>query len=428
MWSDRLPREHLSQLVDEIRSVVPPASIDEWQSPGPASHSEPGFAWLNGLPLSKPLAIATYSKGEGVVSGPQGSVRLSALGFDVLEALLIAWEDAPALLAGFLSYDLAAELEDLGPAPPESFQFPQFHFGLYRKLEVGQASACGGLQPAPSRCPLISRPDRPCFEAAVERIVARIHAGDFFQTNLCRSLETCLEPGSEWDLFQRLRRINPARYEAFLRIDARRAVLSISPEMFLKVKNGVVESSPIKGTRPRGRASDEDANLARELLASEKDRAELAMIVDVTRNDLGRVCQTGSVEVLQHAALMSLPTVHHLFSTVKGKLRPNSGPVDLLRAAFPAASITGAPKIEAMRVALREEGQWRGPCMGAIGWISMDGRMELSVAIRTAFVSEGRVRYYAGCGITADSIPASEFAESQHKAAAFVRALDRRVT
>jgi anthranilate/para-aminobenzoate synthase component I len=129
------------------------------------------------------------------------------------------------------------------------------------------------------------------------------------------------------------------------------------------------------------------------------------------------------VEVIQHAALMSLPSVHHLFSTVRGKLRPTSLLTDLLRAAFPAASITGAPKIEAMRAALREEGQWRGPCMGAIGWISLDGNMELSVAIRTAFVSEGRVRYYAGCGITADSIPASEFEESRHKAAAFVRAV-----
>jgi isochorismate synthase EntC len=430
MWSDRLPPEDVRLLVNQIRSVVPPASIEQWESPGPASHSEPGFAWLNGLPLSKPLATATYSKGEGVVSGPQGSVQLRARGFDLLEALLTAWEGAPALLAGFLSYDLAAELEDLGSAPPESFQFPQFYFGLYKKT-VGQASACGGLQPATYRCPLISRPDRACFEASVDRIVAAIHAGDFFQTNLCRSLETCLQPGSEWDLFQRLRRINPARYEAFLRIDARRAVLSVSPETFLKVKNGVVESSPIKGTRPRGRVSDEDAALARELLASEKDRAELAMIVDVTRNDLGRVCETGSVEVIQHATLMSLPTVHHLFSTVRGKLRPNAGLVDLLRAAFPAASITGAPKIEAMRAALREEGQWRGPCMGAIGWISLDGRpdsMELSVAIRTAFVSEGRVRYYAGCGITADSIPASEFVESRHKAAAFVHALDHRVT
>jgi para-aminobenzoate synthetase component I len=473
MWSDRLPPEDLRLLVNQIRSVVSPASIEQWNSPGPASHSEPGFAWLNGLPLSKPLAIATYSKSEGVVSGPQGSVRLRARGFDLLEALLTAWHGAPALLAGFLSYDLAAELEDLGSAPPESFQFPQFHFGLYKNaperpvedaiggrtlvragLEsrwASEAEASRGLKPAlhptpsasvarrpmeqseeelapiSSSCPLTSRPSRACFEAAVERIVAAIHAGDFFQTNLCRSLETRLRPGSEWDLFQRLRRINPARYEAFLRVDPERAVLSVSPETFLKVQNGVVESSPIKGTRPRGRAGDQDAALARELLASEKDRAELAMIVDVTRNDLGRVCETGSVEVIQHASLMSLPTVHHLFSTVGGKLRPSSGLVDLLRAAFPAASITGAPKIEAMRAALREEGQWRGPCMGAIGWISLGlpDSMELSVAIRTAFVSEGRVRYYAGCGITADSIPASEFLESRHKAAAFVRGLDR---
>jgi para-aminobenzoate synthetase component 1 len=147
------------------------------------------------------------------------------------------------------------------------------------------------------------------------------------------------------------------------------------------------------------------------------------MIVDVVRNDLGRVCAAGSVEVCRHAELMSLPTVHHLFSTVKGRLCADAGPVDLLRAAFPAASITGAPKIEAMRAARREEGQLRGPCMGAIGWISMDGRMELSVAIRTAFASGGRVRYYAGCGITAESDPGNEFEESRHKAAAFARAV-----
>jgi len=184
-----------------------------------------------------------------------------------------------------------------------------------------------------------------------------------------------------------------------------------------------VESSPIKGTRPRAASVEEDAKLAAELTSSEKDRAELAMIVDVTRNDLARVCKAGSVEVVKHAELMSLPTVHHLYSTVKGHLRDGMGPVELLKAAFPAASITGAPKIEAMRVAMREEGQLRGPCMGAIGWLSLDGRMEFSVAIRTAFVTGGTVRYYAGCGITAGSVPADEFAESSHKAAAFVRAL-----
>jgi anthranilate/para-aminobenzoate synthase component I len=147
------------------------------------------------------------------------------------------------------------------------------------------------------------------------------------------------------------------------------------------------------------------------------------MIVDVVRNDLSRVCQTGSVKVIRHAELMTLPTVHHSVSTVQGRLRDNASPIDLLRAAFPAASITGAPKIEAMRVAMREEGQRRGPCMGAIGWIGLNGDMEFSVAIRTAFAESGRVHYYAGCGITADSVPAAEFEESSHKAAAFLRAL-----
>ena len=216
--------------------------------------------------------------------------------------------------------------------------------------------------------------------------------------------------------------ISPAQYESYIQIDDQRAILSISPELFLRVTAGIVESSPIKGTRPRAHDAAEDQALSAELLTSEKDRAELAMIVDVVRNDLGRVCETGSVEVTQHAALMTLPTVHHLYSTVKGRLR--TGLVDLLRAAFPAASITGAPKIEAIRAAMREEGQLRGPCMGAIGWISMDGNMELSVAIRTAFTSDGQVRYYAGCGITADSDPHTEFIESSHKAAAFVRALE----
>jgi para-aminobenzoate synthetase component 1 len=193
--------------------------------------------------------------------------------------------------------------------------------------------------------------------------------------------------------------------------------------MFLKVEGGIVQSSPIKGTRPRGCTAEEDHALSSELLTSEKDRAELAMIVDVVRNDLARVCKAGSVEVVEHAELMSLPTVQHLFSTVRARLRAETGTVELLRAAFPAASITGAPKIEAMRVAMREEGQLRGPCMGAIGWISMDDRMELSVAIRTAFVADGRLRYYAGCGITSDSVPGGEFEESRHKMAAFVRAL-----
>jgi para-aminobenzoate synthetase component 1 len=471
MWSDRTPPGQLRGLVTTLRSVLPApstaASSTKRDLRGTASvaqvaellHAEPGFAWVGVAPflLHNPVATVSYSGGCAVVAGPSGLVKIPGCGFDILAAVLDAWRGpSGALLAGFISYDLAAEIEHLGPTPPENFSFPAFYFGLFDSALVhegngwilsgtdawrGQAGVpippeaaedliCRAARIVPqlpgsrlSAAALTSRPDRPAFEAAVERIVSTIHAGDIFQTNLCRCIETRLEPGAEWDLFQQMRSISPSRYEAFLRMDGQRAVLSISPEMFLKVDGGTVESSPIKGTRPRGRTAEEDRALSAELLASEKDRAELAMIVDVVRNDLGRVCKTGSVEVVQHGELMTLPTVHHVFSTVRGRLREGTGTVELLRAAFPAASITGAPKIEAMRVAMREEGQLRGPCMGAIGWISMDGRLELSVAIRTAFVAGGRVRYYAGCGITSDSIPADEFMESRHKAAAFARAL-----
>ena len=402
MWFDRTPPERLRALAEQLESVLP-------------ANAPVG-------PAPEPIASASYWGGYADVSGPAGTIRVPGCGFEILEAMLKAWRHLPgAGLYGFLSYDLAGEIEDLGPTPAETFRFPKFHFGLYGAEPVSEPRPPGSGLRLPIS--LSSRPDRAAFEASVARTVAAIHAGDIFQTNLCRSIEARIEPGSEGDLFHRMRAISPARYEAFFRVDPDRAILSISPELFLKVEAGVVETRPIKGTRPRGQTPEQDDALRLELCASEKDRAELAMIVDVARNDLGRVCETGSVEVAAHAEMMTLPTVHHLFSTVRGRLREGTRPVDLLRAAFPAASITGAPKIEAMRIAVREEGQLRGPCMGAIGWISMDGRMELSVAIRTAFVIGDRVRYYAGCGITAGSDPASEFEESQHKAAAFVRAL-----
>ena len=421
---------------------------------------EPGFASVQFTTssggsgthlLHRPLATITYSEGSALIVGPGGSAKVTARGFDILQAALQAWRNPQgALLVGFLSYDLASELEDVGPAPVADFVFPSLHFGLFDSaltFENGRWSfsatdawrdidgkiiervaraidRADSIEETPLRSgAVVSRPDRNAFETAVARIVQTIHAGDIFQTNLCRCLEAPLDSGAAWTLYRRMRAISPSRYEAFLRIDRERSVLSISPESFLRVEDRCVESAPIKGTRPRAKAPAEDRALSEDLLTSEKDRAELAMIVDVVRNDLARVCETGSVKVIRHAELMSLPTVHHLFSTIRGRLRNGAGPVELLKAAFPPASISGAPKIEAIRVAMREEGQLRGPCMGAIGWISLDGRMELSVAIRTAFVSGGSVRYYAGCGITAGSVPSAEFTESRHKAAAFVRAL-----
>jgi para-aminobenzoate synthetase component 1 len=244
-----------------------------------------------------------------------------------------------------------------------------------------------------------------------------------FQVNLCRRLEARYDPGLAWELYRRLRSRTPAEYGAFLDLGDGRAVLSVSPERFLRVRGRRVESRPIKGTRPRGDDEETDRALARELAESEKDRAELAMIVDLVRNDLGRVCRTGTVGVHRHAELVSLPTVHHTQSTVSGELRPEVGPADLLRATFPAGSITGAPKIQAMVIASEEEERRRGPAMGAIGWIGLDGSLDLSVAIRTAVVAGDRVTYHAGCGIVADSDPDAELGETRAKARAFLDAL-----
>ncbi len=224
--------------------------------------------------------------------------------------------------------------------------------------------------------PVLSFPHRAGFEAAVVRIVERIARGEIYQVNLCRRLEALLPAESLWPLYRRLRAASPADHGAYLDLGEGRALLSVSPELYLSLRGGAAETRPIKGTRPRGANPRADRALSRELLESEKDRAELTMIVDVARNDLGRVCETGSVEVSDHAALVSLPTLHHTVSTVRGRLAAGASPVDLLRASFPPASITGAPKIRAMAVIAAEEERARGPAMGAFGWLSLAGDLE----------------------------------------------------
>lgn len=418
MWSDRTSPRRMAELAAQFRRALEPTQP---LADGP-------WVWLQSGPrgpclLRNPLATLSCAQGKATLTTASSRLAFEGPAFSMLEAALDAWRDLPdAVLAGYLSYDLAVEIEDLGATPPDDLDLPQLYLSLFPTREPAVTPPpCSGPFSAGA---VASRPDRAAFEAAVERIVATIHAGDIFQTNLCRRLEAPFS-GSAWDLFVQMQRINPARHAAFIHIDESHAVLSSSPEVFLSVRQGMVESSPIKGTRPRGVDAAADQALIADLLNSEKDRAELAMIVDVVRNDLGRVCRTGSVEVTAHAQLMTLPTVHHSYSTVRGCLREDAGAADLLRAAFPPASISGAPKIEAMRVAMREEQQLRGPAMGAIGWIGMNGDLDLSVAIRTAFTSHGRLFYYAGCGITADSHPAVEYEESAHKAAAFLRALER---
>ncbi len=261
------------------------------------------------------------------------------------------------------------------------------------------------------------------YEAAVQRAVGHILAGDVFQVNLSQRFTGILPEGlTTFDLYRRLRALNPAPFAAHLALgDA--AIVSSSPERFLRLDDGWVETRPIKGTRPRGGTPERDEALATELLASEKDRAENVMIVDLLRNDLSRVCMDGSVAVPRLCALERFATVMHLVSRVTGRLRPGAGPVDLLTACFPGGSITGAPKIRAMEIIAALEPMRRGPYCGAIAYVGFDGAMDSSIVIRSYAVRGRRVSFHAGAGIVADSRPEDEYEETLAKARALVAAL-----
>ncbi len=259
---------------------------------------------------------------------------------------------------------------------------------------------------------------------AVEQVRQYILAGDIFQANLSQRF-VAPWTGEPFEFYQRLIASNPAPFSAFFQGDGF-AIASASPERFLSVDAaGQVETRPIKGTRPRGATPAEDRRLADALLASAKDRAENVMIVDLLRNDLSKVCRPGSVEVPALCTLESHPTVHHLESIVTGRLEPGRTAVDLLRAAFPGGSITGAPKVRAMEILTELEPVARGVYCGTIGWLSLTGAMDTSIAIRTVTLRNGRAYFHAGGGIVADSDPAMEYQETLDKAAGIRRAFGR---
>lgn len=256
------------------------------------------------------------------------------------------------------------------------------------------------------------------YRQAFSRVQHYIRAGDCYQVNLAQRFAAEVS-GDHWLGYQALRRLNPAPYSAFLNFPGAR-ILSSSPERFLEVKQGRVETKPIKGTRPRAAAPEADSALARELRDSTKDRAENLMIVDLLRNDLGKVCVPGSVAVPRLFEIESFATVHHLVSTVTGCLIDSIDAVSLLRAVFPGGSITGAPKIRAMEIIEELEPNRRGIYCGAIGWLGFNGDMDANIAIRTMVSSDNSLRFWAGGGLVADSRVDDEYQECLDKASAML--------
>jgi len=275
--------------------------------------------------------------------------------------------------------------------------------------------------PTGAELPISSNFTHDQYIVALRQVKEYIAAGDIYQANLSQRLSAPLA-STPFDLYRRLTAENPAPFAGYLETpDA--AVVCCSPERFIQVRGDEVETRPIKGTRPRGATPEEDARLAAELLASEKDRAENVMIVDLERNDLGRVCQFGSVHVPELFALESYATVHHLVSTVRGRLRKDATALDCLRASFPGGSITGAPKVRSMEIIEELEPTRRGIYTGAIGYVCFSGDMDVNIVIRTVVVKDGVAHFQVGGGIVADSDPEAEYQETIDKGQALARAL-----
>jgi para-aminobenzoate synthetase component 1 len=361
-------------------------------------------------------------------------------------------------LIGFIGYDLAPRLERLPRRSPRDSRLPDIRMALYDTAVVhddrsgsvgvrgwdlvGEGSmavsrrcrrwvdaielagrAPGRVLDASGGCtPLVSSFDRAAYVDTVRRVLEYIAAGDVFQVNLSQrfSIRGELDP---LGVYLRLRDRSPAPFSAFLRWGDL-AVISASPELFYQTRGDRIVTRPIKGTRPRGSSPADDARLAAELAASAKDRAELTMIVDLERNDLGRVCRYGSVVVKDALEVESFAQVHHLVATVEGRLRADVGPVDVIRAMFPGGSITGAPKIRAMEIIDELERNRRSLYTGAIGYLSRGGSSGFNIAIRTILVEGDRASYQVGGGIVADSDPEAEYEETLAKGRALRAVLE----
>ena len=389
--------------------------------------------------------------------------------FDILGELLEGYSLEPYPLipmvggaVGYFSYDLCHFLEHLPSQAIDDLHIPECYFAFYDLVTVvdhlegktyiastGFSELEGGRRgrkakerlevlkerlsitplssPTPVRSNLIGVALRANFSRyeylkAVEKVREYIAAGDVFQVNLSQRFEAELEMSS-YQLYRRLREINPSPFAAYLNFDEV-TILSASPERFLRVQGDWVETRPMKGTRPRGKSPAEDEALARELLNSIKDRAENIMIVDLERNDLGKVCCFGTVKVRELLTLEKYATVFQLTSTVEGRLRPDKTRIDLIKACFPGGSITGAPKVRAMEIIDELEPTRRGIYTGSIGYLSFSGEMDLNIAIRTILVKGSKAYFQVGGGIVYDSDPEAEYQETLDKAKALFQALN----
>ncbi len=341
-------------------------------------------------------------------------------------------------LIGYLSYDFGRRLEPLPAHALDDLGLPDAQLGLYAwalvtdhhlrtsqlvfhpQLDAGERhrllhlfASCCAAQAGPFRllAPMHGDLHAAQYRAAFDRVQAYIQAGDCYQINLTQRFRARCE-GDPWHAYQAVRSACPTPFSGFLQLADGTTLLSFSPERFIQVRGRQVETRPIKGTRPRASAPDQDAANARELLGSAKDRSENLMIVDLLRNDLGRTCEIGSVQVPELFSLESYPNVHHLVSSVTGRLAAGNDALDLIAGSFPGGSITGAPKIRAMQIIDELEPTRRALYCGSLLYLDVRGEMDSSIAIRSLLIKDGQVSCWGGGAVVADSHWQAEYEES----------------
>jgi para-aminobenzoate synthetase component 1 len=422
---------------------------------------------------SEPFIVLSTHGTESILTRGAEKSSLSGNPFDVVNHYLEVYRLDPCSspvpfiggAVGYFSYDLCHFIERLPATAVDDLQLPECYLGFYdlilafdnlqgkayiistgfpelreterierasqRLNEVKErlANISGSSREVPL-IPMSSPTEQATLKGgfthqeyvnAIEKARQYIIAGDIFEVNLSQRFEAELSI-TPYELYRRLRQINPAPFACYLGFDEV-SVVSASPERFIRVRGDWVETRPIKGTRRRGKTAVEDEVLANELMSSVKDRAENIMIVDLERNDLGRVCRFGTVKVTELAILETFPTVFHLTSTVEGRLKEGKNCIDLLKATFPGGSITGAPKVRAMEIIDELEPTKRSVYTGNIGYLSFNGDLDLNIAIRTFLAKERKVYFQVGGAVVYDSEPEAEYQETLDKGRALINAL-----